>query len=434
MRRRGAVAGVITLLFALGVGGAVVVRQSSAEMVQATTVGQWPDAIAVDASTGRVFVANAMDGRRLGTISVLDAASGVLRRTQTVGVQPVAVVVDARRDRVLVANQGSNTVSILDAHEGRFIHAVGTGPAPTFAALDEVTGRTFVTAGTGGAGGIPGNPGRISVIDTASGTLLRTVRLSQIPMGVAVDERVGHVIVPTTGTGACTSGACRSMGSGNSIQLLDARTGALLHTASISSVPEAIAVDNRAARAFITSAVGAVIVIDTRSGRTLRAVRVAQGAGTVVADAQSGRVFVVQKGKTRIEASTVSVLDAGSGRLLRATTVGHVADAIALSSRSGRVFVANGIDSTVSVLDARSGRLMGTVRVVAGPIAMAVDDRRGRVFVAGADVSNGPYSDTPKVGEVPLFARLARTLADTIRTWRKGRTGSVAIFAISAGR
>jgi DNA-binding beta-propeller fold protein YncE len=76
-------------------------------------VAENPVAVAVDSQTGRLLVASVgtVDGAGLplgnGTLSVLDAASGRVRRTLTVGLNPTAVVIDERRGHALVLN--SNT-------------------------------------------------------------------------------------------------------------------------------------------------------------------------------------------------------------------------------------------------------------------------------------------------------------------------------------
>jgi 6-phosphogluconolactonase (cycloisomerase 2 family) len=62
-----------------------------------------------------VFVANSDSG----TVSVLHATTGTLRRATALGSAPRALEVDPTRHRVFVANTGSDTVSVLDLRRAR---------------------------------------------------------------------------------------------------------------------------------------------------------------------------------------------------------------------------------------------------------------------------------------------------------------------------
>src|SRR5438309_12060717 len=56
-------------------------------------------------------------------------------RTVAVGRVPTAVAVDARTRRVFVANFGSNTVSVLDAASGAVLATVPVAPGPSTLAV-----------------------------------------------------------------------------------------------------------------------------------------------------------------------------------------------------------------------------------------------------------------------------------------------------------
>ena len=78
-----------------------------------------PVAVAVDARTERTFLVTAGPPRSSratdpGTVSVLDARTGTVRRTITLGRSPRAIALDSRTGRAFVVTGGSNTVTILD--------------------------------------------------------------------------------------------------------------------------------------------------------------------------------------------------------------------------------------------------------------------------------------------------------------------------------
>jgi YVTN family beta-propeller protein len=82
-------------------------------------------------------------------------------RSVAVGLLPPAVAVDARSGRVFVANKGpvdgnlvplgNGAVTVLDAHSGAVLRTVGVGTYPTAIAVDERAGRAFVVNASGTA-------------------------------------------------------------------------------------------------------------------------------------------------------------------------------------------------------------------------------------------------------------------------------------------
>jgi hypothetical protein len=70
------------------------------------------------------------------------------------------------------------------------VRPVPVGASPSLAAVDEQTGRAFVVDWAG-----PAAPASVTVLDTATGTLLRTVPIGINPRAVAVDRRAGRFFV-----------------------------------------------------------------------------------------------------------------------------------------------------------------------------------------------------------------------------------------------
>ena len=92
--------------------------------------------------------------------------------------------------------------------------------------------------------------------------------------------------------------------------MLDAHTGALLHTVSI-PWPGGVAVDARTGRILVTSAghldrngdptgAGAISVLDGRSGALLRTIALGLAPGALTIDARTGHTLVVEGGGTVI--------------------------------------------------------------------------------------------------------------------------------------
>ena len=172
-----------------------------------------------------------------------------------------------------------------DAGDVLPVRTVPVGAIPILAAVDEQTGRAFVVDWAG-----PAAPASVSVLDTATGTLLRTVAIGINPRAAAVDRRAGRVFV-------LNEGAYPAPGHG-SISVLDALIGQVLRTVTIGAFPPlqgGVVVDEASGRAFTISSAahgGLVSVIDSRSGRVARRVRVAGEPTALGVDLSAGHVFV----------------------------------------------------------------------------------------------------------------------------------------------
>ncbi len=137
----------------LGGNSVSIVDTRRGALVGTTRVGLSPVSVALDERTSRVFVTNVNHGNvvtnftTMGSVSVLDAASGRALRTVTVGWEPETLAVSAHARRVYVFCQGH--AYVLDARDGRLVRTImlphGTTPIPSTApTVDERGGRLYV--------------------------------------------------------------------------------------------------------------------------------------------------------------------------------------------------------------------------------------------------------------------------------------------------
>jgi YVTN family beta-propeller protein len=143
------------------------------KVVQTTTVGRWPLALAVSSRTGRVFVAN----RDSQSVSVLDAGSGQLLRTVTLKQAPQAVAIDDRLRRVYVALKAAGKghpalVIVLDAATGNTYSGQGKAPQGPTLTMDPVTGNVYYLDPT---------TGTIVVLPATGATPLPTPKVTATP-------------------------------------------------------------------------------------------------------------------------------------------------------------------------------------------------------------------------------------------------------------
>ena len=177
----------------------------SGRVVRTVAVSGAPHALAIDETSGRVFVAKS-PGRGFirGSVSMLDARSGTVLRTivPTTG-DVVAVAVDDHTGHVFVVNNDTRgTVSVFDARTGGVLQSIIVGQGAQAIAVDTRHSRAFVLRGCGLAG-----PGSVSVLDTRRGRVLRIVAVGLFPSAIAVTAQFGRVFVTNGyGSGGPTAG------------------------------------------------------------------------------------------------------------------------------------------------------------------------------------------------------------------------------------
>jgi len=119
-----------------------------------------------------------------------------------VGSFPVALAVAERQGHVFVLNQDPRetslgSVSMLDSRTGRVLGVVPVGRGARTLAVDERTGRVFVlNAGPTASGALgPNGAASVSVLDAATGRVLRTTAVGRGAQALIIDDRRGRVLV-----------------------------------------------------------------------------------------------------------------------------------------------------------------------------------------------------------------------------------------------
>jgi DNA-binding beta-propeller fold protein YncE len=313
-----------------------------------------------------------------------------------------AVAVDADTGRVYVARNFTPAMSVLDGRTGAVLSRIPLGgplhlQSVDWVALEAGAHRVFVAqsflgpsrivtaipAPGANGGALPSWSVRSIILSEMSGATGGTA-MAVNPGGVAIDQRTQRVFVADEDA--------------NAVRVLDGETGTLLQTVSPGSSLSTswtwtIAVDERAGRVFVANSPYAsqeaiVAMLDARTGAVLRTTHlgVSTGEATLMAvDEATDHLFIVQPGA----ATTVHMLDARSGAILDTLALGGQARAAVIDARVHRLFVTTA--AGLSIVDARTGVLLGTIPVGRNSGALAVDERADRIVVT-ADGRAGPLS------------------------------------------
>ena len=332
---------VLALIFALAV--TVLLARSGGGVL---TVGPRPSTLLLDDRTGRLFVASGEEQ----AVRVVALPGFTLLRTTRVGIkaprtgaEPSLLALDRRDGHLFVANESDSTrwpagtVSMLDSTTGALLHVAFVGGWPESVGVDERLGRVYVTNFS--------TP-TITALDSRRGTVIWTRTLAAggtaVAPSMAVDTLLGHLLVLLTAP---------------------------------PNVPAAQA------------GASTLLVLDARSGRSLRSIPVGRYSGGLSLDARTRRLFVLQVLPPRT--ATLAVLDAGTGRVVRRTPLRGGVDLLVAVERAARLFAYDRLNGTLRVVDARSGALRGTVMVGRWVWTMAADERAGYLLLARIDPARG---------------------------------------------
>lgn len=290
----------------------------------------------------------------------------------TVGQNPYPLVLDEQTGRAFVFNRDDGSISTIDTASGTLVRTVAAGSSFAWMGIDQRTQRVFVTS----------DDNTITTLDAASGIILQQVTDTDLtPRGIAVDERDNLVVVGHRDT--------------RTVTLLDARRGTILRHVPLCAGPWDLGMSTGTDHVFAQCEGHVTAMLDAHTGRVLRSVPASAGEGIVTVDERTNRV-VVNFGA----GVAMALLNARTGALVR-TLAGIDGPrgfrSVVVAARSGRIYVAlagpgiPGSTATVSrvaVLDGWTGAVLRQATVAANPVALAFDERRGHLLVGSVGAVN----------------------------------------------
>jgi YVTN family beta-propeller protein len=160
-------------------------------VVATIPVGGFPDGVAATPDGTRAYVTNGFDNN----VSVIDTASNTVVATIPVGAAPDAIAItpdgtnsceqDDRRHQPLayLTNAADDTVSVIDTASNTVVATIPVGQDPNGVAITSDGKQVYVTNQLDDS---------VSVIDIASNTVVATIPGFVIPVGVAVTPNGTH--------------------------------------------------------------------------------------------------------------------------------------------------------------------------------------------------------------------------------------------------
>lgn len=291
--------------------------------------GRAPTGVAVDSSSGTVYIANSGSN----TVSVLDEKSGRVVGTIPVGTEPVDIVVDPARGTGYVTYAFAGWVSVVDLQRREVTRNVQLGRGGRDGidvaglAVDPITGTVYVAET---------NAGVVAVIDGTTHAVTDRIKVRE-PLQVAVDP-VRETVYVTTTTTSTTGG----------VAVIDGKANTVVRT--IAGPAAAVAVDTTTNTVYITTSrerSSSLRVIDGKSGQVRDTAELAYSADRVRVDENTGTVYVLGS-----YPGTVYAID-GKTHQVQTVTVGYQGFEFDMDVDpvTGVVYVSSNFDNAVTVVN-----------------------------------------------------------------------------------
>jgi len=230
-------------VFVLGAGGVTMLDATRGRVLRQLAVGATPTTLAIDARTGHAFIVDPGSN----AVYMLDTRTGAVVRAQNMVMTPSLVAVDEQGGQALVTSD-SPFVSVLDTGSGAAVRTAVFRAFTGALAVDGRSRRAFVADPHGAS---------VVMLDARSGQVLRTITVGQFPTAMVVDTRRGRAYVASRDEAASFNPTTTG-----SVSVLDTRTGAILRTIPVGVDPVALAVDEGSGRVFVATRGGATVVPD----------------------------------------------------------------------------------------------------------------------------------------------------------------------------
>jgi YVTN family beta-propeller protein len=256
--------------------------------------------------------------------------------------------------------------------------------------------------GTGAAYAAPfayisnGRSDTVSVIDTATNTVVATVPVESFPYGVAVNPAGAFAYVTNVFGGNLFGGT---------VSVIDTATNAVVATVPVGPEPHGVAVNPAGTFVYVANYVSNnVSVIDTATNTVVATVPTAPTRYDIgpqgVAVNPAGTFAYVASG---FADGIVSVIDTATNTLIASVPVGLLPVGVAVNPAGTFVYVTNSFSGTVSVIDTATNTVVATVPV-SSPYGVAVNPAGTFAYVTndGGTVSVIDTATNTVVATVPV--------------------------------
>ncbi len=260
-----------------------------------------------------------------------------------------------------ISNVGDGTVSVIDTATNTVVATVPVGVSPIGVAVNPAGTFAYVANTTSN---------NVSVIDTGSNTVVATVPAGSAPYGVAVNPAGTFAYVTNTDTNV------------NTVSVINTATNTLVATVPVGSGPTGVAVTG--AFAYVANTFSyTVSVINTSTNTVVATVPVGSDPKGVAINTTGTFAYV-----SNYLSNNVSVIDTSSNTVVQTIPVGSAPYGVAVNPAGTLVYVTNNNSNSVSVINTGNNNVVATVPVGTNPSGVAVNPAGTFAYVANEGTGN----------------------------------------------
>jgi YVTN family beta-propeller protein len=257
-----------------------------------------------------------------------------------------------------VANKVSGNVQAIDTGTNRLSgKPIPVGVAPSSLAITPDGSHAYVT--NSGAN-------TVSVIDTASRSVVATIQVGSEPDGIAIS--------PDGKSAFVTDHA------GEEVSVIATGSNQVVHSIPLGFEPTAVAIAPDGMYGYVVGGEDSLAWIDAAGGGAATPVEVGKGP-TNVAFSPDGQTAYVVDGQS----GEVSVVDTGPTRVVASIQVGGEPNGIAVTPDGKRVFITDEANDAVVAVETQGDRIVGApIPVGADPVEVAITPSGATAYVTSA--------------------------------------------------
>jgi YVTN family beta-propeller protein len=409
-------------------GSVTIIDGATGTATATVAVGTDPFGLSLNPVTNKIYVTNSTDG----TVTVIDGATSAASSVVSVGNTPRDLAVNPTTNQVYVSNLNDNTVTVLDGLTNATV-TLNTGSTPFFVAANPVTNQAYV---------VNLNSNSVTVIDGATNvTAVVAVGSSSQANGssIAANPATNKIYVPNSFS--------------NTVSVIDgANNSATTISSMIGTIPNALAVNPVTNNIYVTNlADGTVSVIDGSTDTVSDVVTVGFSSQanrtSIAANPVTNKIYVPNS-----FSNTVTVIDGATHETSTiGIGIGSIPNAVAINPATNKIYVTNLGDGTVSVIDGSTDTVSAVVTVgfssQANGSSIAVNPVTNKIYVpnsfsntvtvidgptnATTTITTGIGTDPNAVAVNPITNKIYVTnLADGTISVIDGVTNTVAVVTV----
>ncbi len=277
-------------------------------------------------------------------VNVIDTSTNTIVASIPIGlgclcIDPDAIAVSPDGTRVYATNELDDTLSVIDTATNTVVDTISVGPAPVAVAVSPDGSRIYVLNGSGFTPSV-------AVISAATHMITNTIHI-----GVA----------QARGMGICPDGSCLYVSTygSNSVKVIDTATETVVTTVPVGSLPVGVDVRPDGAAVYVANYIsGTVSVISTATNTVSTTITV--GGGATSARFSPGGATAYSANQT---GNSLSVVDTATNTVTGSPIpVTYNPRTLEFLPDGSRAYVAN--DLTVQVVNTTTKTVVGTINLV----------------------------------------------------------------------